>query len=329
MTVAPHEGSAVAAYTGPGTGIEGLEDVEASDVVLPRLQIDHKQALFRDNLSKQEYEELDLIILGLVKQRIMWADDTEDKDKPLCKSPDHTHGFPNVSPDTPRDKQFPWDKSNFNAADFPPNSPTSLNGLVTLPCEACVLKEWDRNGWKVPPCTEQHTYAVLYLSNPEDPVEDARWTAALLTFQRTGIKPSKQYISSFVQAGQAMFTVRTKITLTPARRGTVDYAVPMFRKGSSTDKDFWPNYGEQFRNIRELVRQPPRSQDDDEDFVPKTSSNENVAPNPAAATPAPAAAPTAPVAPSQPPVAAAPSQPAAPVATPAAPTVEPDSDLPF
>lgn len=327
MTVAPHEGSAVETYSGPGGGIEGLEDVDASDVVLPRLQIDHKAALFRDNLSKQEFAELDLIILGLIKQRIMWADDTDDGDKPLCKSPDFTHGFPNVHPDTPRDKQFPWAKSNFRPEDFPPGSPTSLNGLVTLPCESCTFKEWDKGDWKIPPCSEQHTYAVLYLSNPDDPVEDARWTPALLTFQKTGIKPSKSYISSFVQAGQAMFTVRTKVSLTPAKRGTVEYAVPMFRKGESTDRDFWPNYGEQFRNIRSFIRQPPRSQDDDEDMTPATSSNENTAPT--AATPAPAAAPPAPPAAPQAPVAAAPVQPVAPPAQAAPPVSTPDDDLPF
>lgn len=326
MTVVPSGGStAVTPHTGIAGGIEGLEDVEAGDVILPRIQIDHKNAIFRDNLSKKEYNELDVIILGLIKQRIFWADDTDDGDKPLCKSPDFSHGFPNVRDDTPRDKQFPWQLSNFRPEDYPPGAANSINGLVTLPCDACIFKEWEKGNWKIPPCAEQHTFAVLYLSNPEDPVEDARWTSALITFQKTGIKPSKQYISSFVQAGQPMFTVNTKITLTPAKRGSVEYAVPSFRKMLTTDKDFWPNYGEQFRNIRDFVRQPPRSQDDDEDFTSAPASNENTAPQPAAAPtpPVPTVVQPQTPTPAAPPVAVTPAE-----AAPSAPA-DPNDDLPF
>jgi len=332
MTVVP--GNAVAQHTGVAGGIEGLEDVEASDVILPRIQLDHKNAIFRDNLSKAEFEELDVVILGLIKQRIFWADDTDDGDKPLCKSPDFGNGFPNVRDDTPRDKQFPWNLSNFRPEDFPPGGATSINGLVTLPCDSCIFKEWDKGNWKVPPCAEQHTYAVLYLSNPDDPPEDARWTSALVTFQKTGIKPSKQYISSFVQAGQPMFTVRTRITLNALKRGTVEYATPSFRKMEATDKDFWPNYGDQFRNIRDFVRQAPRALDE-EDYTVAPASNVNAAPQAAAPPtppPAPAAAPPAPVAVAEPPQAPTPVAPEptpSAQAAPSAPPVDPNDDLPF
>lgn len=335
MTVVPSGGTAVEKHTSSvAEGIEGLEDLTAGDVMLPRLQLDHKQAVFRDGLSKSEYPKLTVIILGLIKQRIFWAEDTEDKDKPLCKSPDFSHGFPNVRDDTPRDKQFPWNKSNFNPADFPPGGANSLNGLVTLPCDACIFKEWDKGDSKVPPCTEQHTYAVLYWSNPDEPPEDARWTTALVTFQKTGIKPSKSYMSSFVQSKQPMFTVVTEITLSPRKRGTVEFAVPEFRKGAATDRDMWVNYGDQYRSIREFVRQPPRSLDEDDDVPATPSSNENTAPPTAAATvapAAPAAAPPAPAAPAAPPQAQASDAPVAPApAAAAAPSVpEPDDDLPF
>jgi hypothetical protein len=326
MTVAP--GTDVAAHNpnSAGAGIEGLEDVEVSDVMLPRLQLDHKKALFRDNLSKVEYPELDLIILGLIKQRIMWRDETEDKEKPLCKSPDHAHGFPNVRDDTPKDKQFPWGTSNFNPADFPPGGPTSINGLVTLPCDSCIFKEWDKPGWKIPPCTEQHTYAVLYNSNPGEGNEP-NWVSALLTFQKTGIKASKSYISSFVQAGQPMFTVRTRITLTAVSRGTVDYAVPTFYRKDPTDSSEWPNFGDSFRSIRTFVRQPPRSQDDDEDFTDAAvvpSDNFNTGP----AAPAPSAG-NAPAAPPQPPATPAPQAPPTPAAAAPVPATPGDDDLPF
>lgn len=319
-------GTDVAAHNPSASGVEGLEDVDISDVMLPRLQLIHKEALFRDNLSKTDYPELELIILGMIKQRIMWRSETEDKEKPLCKSPDHSHGFPNVRDDVPKDKQFPWAASNFNPADFPPGGPTSLNGLVTLPCDSCIFKEWDKPGWKVPPCAEQHTYAVLYNQNPGG--DEENWVSALLTFQKTGIKASKQYISSFVQSSQPMFTVRTKVTLNAVSRGTVDYAVPTFRRMEPTDSSEWPNYGEQLRTIRDFIRQPPRSQDDDEDFTaaPVPSDNFNTGPAAPAATPPPAAPPQTPVAPAAPAAAAPP----VPAAAPAAPAPAPgDDDLPF
>jgi hypothetical protein len=318
MSVEPYSGGTVTPYD-PSENL-GLEDVGVGDIVIPRLNIVHKDGRFIDNLSKAEFDELDCILLGLVKQRIFWHDDTDDGDRPLCKSPDFDHGFPNVSEETPKDKRFPWDKSNFNPTDFPPGGPTSLNGLVTLPCASCVFKEWEKGDWKVPPCAEQHTYPLLYNSGTEsEPI----WTAAILTFQKTGIKPSRSYISSFAQSNTPMFTARTKITLSVLKRGTVEYSVPTFRKVGQTDSDLWGQYGDQYRSIRSFLRNPPRPTDD-EYTPPEGFDNANT---PAPSTPATVAVPDAPVA-------AAPQAPAPPVAPAAtapspAPAVPKDDGLPF
>lgn len=315
MTVAPHAGGgAVAPYS--DDEVVGLEDVGFGDVVIPRLQIVHDSAIFRDNLSKAEYPELDVILLGLVKQRIFWHEDVDEGDKPMCKSPDHEHGFPNVSDETPKDKRFPWAKSNFDPSDFEPDP--EFNNLLTLPCQSCIFKEWDKGDWKVPPCTEQHTYPLLYNSSPDDP--DGVWTPALLTVQKTGIKPSRQYISSFAQSKTPMFTVRTTIKLTQASRGSVKYSVPSFRKGEGTDRDAWGEYADQFRTIRSFIRQAPRRPDADEDAAyAEASSNENTGP----ASPAPAAA-ASPAAPEKPATAAPATPPAPATAAPGG-----DDDLPF
>lgn len=326
MTVTPHTGGgAVDAYGGDTVG---LDDVGAGDVVIPRLQIKHDEGVFIDNLSKQVFTELDCVILGLVKQRIFWADVVEENDKPLCKSPDHDHGFPQVSEDVKRDKRFPWDKSNFRPEDFPPNGPNAINGLVTLPCASCHFKEWDNNGFnqKVPPCAEQHTYPLLYNSNTENPNEPI-WAAAILTVQKTGIAPSKRYLSSFVQANQPMFTARSLVSLTLNKRGTVTYSVPTFRKVGNTDSSLWGQYGDQYRQIRAFCRTPPRNTEEDP-YVEAEGFSDNTN------TPAPTAAAT-PVADSQtavPSQDASPAPPAAaPVAQAAAPASPPDDPdgLPF
>lgn len=301
MTVEPRpEGGAVA---NPDDYADiGLEDVGVSDVVIPRLQIIHDEALIKNNLSSETFDKLDVILLGLVKQRVMWDEEVGVAgSRPLCKSPDFEHGFPNLADDVPKDKRFDWSQSNFNPEDFPPEK--GLNGMVTLPCAQCVFKEWDKQGWKNPPCAEQHTYPLLYTTD-----EGESWAPALFTTQKTGIKPSRQYISSFAQTKTPMFTVHTELSLVLQSRGTVKYSTPSFKRKGQTERENWTEYGNQYRSIREFIRQAPRRQDDEEE--PAASSNENTPP---AATPAatPAAAP-----------AAAPAAPA-----PAAPAG--DDDLPF
>jgi hypothetical protein len=292
MTVEPRpEGGAV---VNPDDYADiGLEDVGVSDVVIPRLQIIHDEALLKNNLSGETFDKLNVILLGLVKQRVMWADEVgESGSRPLCKSPDFENGFPNVRDDVPKDRRFDWSQSNFSPEDFPADK--GLNGMVTLPCAQCVFKEWDKQGWKQPPCAEQHTYPLLYTTD-----EGESWAPALFTTQKTGIKPSRQYISSFAQTKTPMFTVYTELSLVLQSRGTVKYSTPSFKRRGQTERENWTEYGNQYRSIREFIRQAPRRQDDEEE--PAASSNENTAPETAPAsspapTPAPAAATSAPAA---------------------------------
>jgi hypothetical protein len=317
VTVTPSGGGAVAPYDEDLN--VGLEDIGVGDIVLPRLRIVHDEAKFQDNLSNAEFESIEVILLGLVKQRIMWHPTVEEGDKPQCKSTDFDHGFPNVSDDTKKDKRFPWDKSNFSPEDFPPNP--DFNNLVTLPCSSCIFNQWDQGDWKVPPCAEQHTYPLLYNTTPGEAPENQIWQPALLSVQKTGIKPSRQYISSFAQSKTAMFTVVTQIDLTLMKRGSVEYSVPKFKKLGSTDRNMWAEYADQLRQIRSFIRQPPRNEDDDYVAESSTESSSNVN------TPPPAAAAAA----ASPAVAQPSAAPAQPAAAPQAAAAEPpdDSELPF
>lgn len=325
----------------------GLEDIGAGDVIIPRLQIDHKTAEFKDNLSGWRSNTLTVVLLGMVKQRIMWSNPVEDGDKPLCKSPDNLYGFPNQRMDLPADKRFPWEDSNFEPSQAVPVEiqPRTLrehpdgwtsNGLDALPCAACRFKDWgkDRHGKSVPPpCTEQHTFPVIYQ------VSEDTWTTALLTLQRTGIKPSKSYISSFAQSKKPMFTAVTKITLTQLSRGSVEYAVPELTRLGDTDPAAWQHYADTYRSIRELIRSAPRRYDESEPAA-APSANVNSAPTPAADVTG-AAAPVASTPPTTPPPtpAPAPTPPPTPTPTPApqaaaaAPPPPPpaadNDDLPF
>jgi hypothetical protein len=297
-------------------GNVGMEDVAASDLIVPRLQLDHKKAVFRDSLSKEEFTDLRVVILGLVKQRIMWDDDVEEGDKPQCKSPDFENGFPQMRTDIPYPKQFPWDRSNFRKEDFPPEA--GINNLITLPCNSCVFQQWGkdpRSGKATPPpCSEQHTYPLLYTT------DDSTWTVAIATFQRTGIKPSKNYISSFAQSNMPMFTSFTTLSLNAQSRGSVEYAVPVFRKGEQTDRGMWPQYADQYRQIRGFIRSAPRNQQEDNQPA-APANNVNSAPQGQPVVQQPAAQPEPVVAPQQ--------YEAPPMPQQGPPPSAPDDDLPF
>lgn len=344
MTVAPQEGGVVAPYD-PNTA--GLEDVDSSDVSIPRLGINHKEGKFSDSQGNVEYDYLDCIILGLTKQRVFWrptgpGQALDDGEKPMCKSTDFEHGFPLLGDDVPVNRQFPWARTSFAPADYPEQP--AFNGHVTLPCGACPLKEWGAD--RTPPlCSEQHTYALLYT-----PDNGATWLPGILTLQKTGIKPSKSYISFFHSNRTPMFTVMTRITLDVVTKGSVIYSVPKFQRGEATLREMWGDYAVQATQIREFLRQPPRPKEDFDPYAaaeegtvvesepvapaapaPVVTESAPAAPPPPPATPAPAAPPPPPAAPAAatpPPVPPAPPAAPAPAAAPAAAAPD-DDDLPF
>jgi hypothetical protein len=288
----------------------GLGDVGAGDLSMPRLSINHPEGTFKNSLSGEEFPVLRAVFLGLIKQRVYFHPKVDDGDKPMCKSPDFNSGFPNMNLDgkTPSDKVFPWAESNFDPANFPPEQ--GINGLVTLPCDKCVFKEWSKSG-EPPPCTEQHTYPVLYQPEGEDGLQPA-----LISFQKTGIKPSRTYLNNFVQARKPMFTVFTEVTLTQQSRGSVKYSVPTFRKKEDTDPNGWAEFGEMYRSARTFATRAPRLAEETDGEDP-TLPSDNVNRGPSATAPATPTSP-APSTAAQP-APAATTSPAAPAA--AAPAV--------
>lgn len=352
MTVDTYSaGGAVAGLEDMDDFLVGQEDLSPDDIRVPRLRIVGADAVFKDSLTGVEYEEVRAVILGVTKQRIMWADEVEDDDKPLCKSPDNEHGFPLVDANTPANKRFPWVSSGFDPSVHNVYSADpAMNGHVVLPCVSCQFKEWKINGWDKPPCSEQFSYAMIYGGPDEDP-----YMPAILTLQRSGMGPAKTYNSFFVAQRKPFFSYETRLTLDQKKRGSVKYCTPVMQRLEPTDAGKWRGYADNARAIREFLRQVPRPlEGDDTGSGTAPVSNENTAPVPAAApvaaapapapapaqahapTPAPAAVPTpAPVAqaPAPAPVAApVPTPPApAPAPTPAPAAVPADSasDLPF
>lgn len=253
----------------------GLEDFDMEDAVIPRLSIVHREGQFKDSLSNEQFDSVKVIILGLVKQRILWHPTVDDGDRPMCRSSDHNLGFPNMSDDQPKEKRFPWEKSGFDKADYPADD----DGLIALPCSGCQLKEWGSHpDGKRPFCSEQFTLPVLY-----DPREDDSWVPAIMTFQKTGLKPLKSYLTSFARSKNAAFQAVTEIGLNLQKRGQTDYSVPWFKRVGDTDDSNWREYSSSFRTMRDFLVAPPGAREDTEDGTPAApSANENTKPKKAA-----------------------------------------------
>lgn len=312
----------------------GLEDFDSRDGVLPRIKIVHEEGLWEDNLSNQRMSVLRFIPLGLVKQRVLFHNIVEDGDVPMCKSPDFNQGFVNL--DAPSKKSFPWAEAGFDPSDYPPNQ----DGQVVLPCNGCQLKEWGSHpALDTPYCSEQWTLPLFYdATGDEGDGSDPEWMPALMTLQKTSLKPIRSYLTPFSRTSKAPFQNVAHGTLKVLTRGRNEYSVPSFSKGSSTDPADWSDYAEQYRGMRAMLTQAPRNEEDAPAGRP--TNNENKAPEQQQAAaqaaappqtqpePTPAEAqPQAQAAPAQaaPPQAAPPQQAAAPTPAPAAD----DDDLPF
>lgn len=303
MSMVPADAPGVVAEYDPDVMGTGLEDFDpTTDGTIPRLGIDHKKSVFVDSLSKEEFGELDLILLTFHKGRILWDDDVQDDATPMCKSYDFHVGIPDL-------KQFPWRSSGFDEAAF------AGQETVVLPCDSCHLKDWGTHPKRdnAPWCGEQHTYPALQnIKTADNPL----WVPVLITVQRTSLKNSKNYVQAFHRAESPLFTVVTHLTLRPQKRGNVEWAVVEFRKGQPTDSADWVAYSQKAKALKQFIATPRVRDDDEESQASQPTAVQDPAeaqPTPAPTPqPAPAPAPAPTPAPTEPAPAPAPEAPAAP-----------------
>ena len=213
--------------------LAGLDDFdEAEDGTIPRMNILGDGAVFVDSLSGEEHNPLDVILLGMKKQRVLWpATMSDEPGPPLCKSVNPKAG---ARPG----EEFPWEESGFT---FDPESED------LLPCTECRLKDWGSHPINDSPwCTEQYVFPAM--------VEDAgELVPVILTFQRATLTAARKYVQSFARTKTPLFTTWTTITLEQNKRGSVEYATAKLKKADSTEKDDWRGLAEKFRMIEEFL----------------------------------------------------------------------------
>lgn len=252
--VAPQQGAVPANLGDYQFANTGLEDFSVTDAVLPRIKIIQKEGLWEDTNSSLRMQTLRFIPLGLVKQRVLFHHNVEDDDVPMCKSSDFQVGFPN--PAAPANKSFPWQLSGFDPNDFQPDA----NGDRRLPCDGCQLKEWGSNPTsEAPYCAEQWTIPIYYDASQD---MSGEWTPAILTLQKSNVKPIRSYLTQFAQGGRPPFLNIARGTLQVRTRGSVEYSVASFVKESESPRDRWNEFAEQYGEMRQFLTRPPISDND-------------------------------------------------------------------
>lgn len=241
-----------------GSAIPGLESVDSSDISLPMISIDHKKNVFIDKLTGTEYPVLDGVLLGLLKQRVMWDSELAPAGSstgPMCKSNDAVKGEPR--------ENFPWAEFKKNGGPEPVNAPK-------IDCATCYFATWGSHPKNDTPwCSLQHVYPVV--------IGGGENITGLLTLSRSALKPSSAYLTGFVRDAKPLFMYRTTVALDHNKRGSVEYSVPKFSRGEATpeDIDLWRRWAKQYDDVKRAMQgidltssdamTVPRKTDDDGD----------------------------------------------------------------
>lgn len=286
---------------------EGLEDFDTRDQVMPTWRINHHDAKFVDSLTNAEYDTLNVVLLGLIKGRVLWPAAVQadgQGEMPLCRSYDFNTGHPVLtdSDGDPKPERFPWAASGFSQTGEP------------LPCSTCKLKDWGTHPTRDAPwCSEVHTFGIVLPGT-----EEGVYIPSLLQIQRSSLKSSRTYCSSFAGRGEPLFTVWTTLTLDKRKMGNNPYCVVQFKELQKSNAEDHPYFSASYRGIREFLTTPRQVEDEGSDDLPVQTEQPVVVQQEAAPAPQPAPEPvaTAPAPQPAPAPVVAESVPAAPVAAP-------------
>lgn len=297
----------------------GLEDFDvATEGSIPRLSIKHGDVpMYKLNIQEDPFASFRGIVLGLVKQRVLWPAVYEGDDaEPLCKSVNNVDGLVNW-------EKFPWQASGFDPADISANPRFDDGGNLILPCSGCRLKEWGSHPTAKPPwCNQQATLPML-IDLGDDP-EDPQWMPAVASFSKTALRPINNFITPYAARKEPCYIDVVQFDLKPASSNGRRYGVPVVRAVAKTDRTDWAAYSAQYKQMRSFLTAAPNQKEEEEPGATPPPPPPPVAPAPVAAPVASAPTPTppppapqasAPVAPSAP---AAPAEPAAVAETPVA-----------
>lgn len=259
-------GSEVANTSDYGDYETGLEDFDGSRMTMPRLSIVHPDGTFKNSQTGEIFKSLNGIALGMIRQRSMFHKEMgKDKLGPQCKSSDAQTGYPTTKGSSK--ELFPWAQAGFSPDDLDKDE----YGRPMINCSACPFAQWSKDR-KPPLCSERHSYPMMFSDKDDFKPGDDMPYSGIVSFQKTGIKPSTQFLAGFKTSKTPVYGAFAHFALKREQVGTVTYSVPVVRRGDATDKSNWREYSEQYAALRDVLRQPPRPPDDAEESAPTAAS---------------------------------------------------------
>lgn len=223
----------------------GIDGLSADEIPTPRLLIDHHQGVYTDNQTEVPRTELIGIVLGFVRQRIMWPKELpDDGGSPMCKSNDSENGLPNMDPAS--EFAFPFAESPFNPNDLQVNQ--ELN-RVLLPCSNCTFTDWSGQGNKTPPrCSEVFNLIVMF-----DAYGTGDLQPAFFPLKKSALKNAKAFLARFKQRSLPAYSEFAHFTLEHRKRGGNPYSVPVIKAAGPTNPEMWPAFSENYASLRDFA----------------------------------------------------------------------------
>lgn len=225
----------------------GLEDVGIEEIPTPRIRIRHRHGVYKDSQTGVETPVFNAIILGLVKQRVMFSKVVKGDadDVPQCKSVNYQLGMPNVDPQSRN--LFPWADSPWNPNEVSIDPGT---GRVLLQCTACPFKDWTGpyGNQEPPACNEVWNLVIMY-----DPYGNGQAQPAFLAIKKTGLKNVRAHIAKYKQSKTPMFVDVVQFSLEEQIRGDNAYQMPVINVIGQTDPSAYLSYAENFKALRGFI----------------------------------------------------------------------------
>jgi len=196
------------------------------------MKIDHSAGQFwsgESNIGK----EIDVIMLGLIRQRTLWPPKDSKRSRPDCESPDFEHGYAKI--DT-----FPWKDTDFVEPIGGGTRPHEL------PCDQCPLRNWQD---RTPPrCAQVWNVPVIYGAG-----------LFVIPFSASALSDLENYMRPFRDSRTPLYTVITRIKLSRVEKKGRRYVVPHFSQTANTDTRVYPEYSSKLNQVKEVMQQKPET----------------------------------------------------------------------
>ncbi len=230
---------------------------------VPRVTISHDDGgLEFNDFGLSLNQRQCLIMLGAIRQRIMWAPRELAVGMVLCDSKDFEHGNPT--------KDFPWETSNFT-------KPDDFADGDHLDCGACMFSHWTkdetaRRGSRPALCTESVIVPMLIASNPDVKYNgaenlDIEYKVGAMSFQKSSIKPIADHMRSFRLSSMPAYSMTTTMALNTNLGSGFKYSVPSLAKQSIVNEEKYPLLSTILREVRDVVTKPTPARSSEGGFL--------------------------------------------------------------